>query len=155
MERAVAPFFRSDLPNFRRQPAGNVVAVFPGNHAHALLFRYAPRPAVRNSFGNTQQRKFEGVKPIVGHCFTSLGHQTLSLPWQTQPESAIIGFTAEQADSADQLARGAFQAKRPRPFVAMGDSRQDDIAIIRETTIRWIRPRHRISDVADDLPMRK
>src|SRR6185437_404838 len=153
MERAVAPFFRSDLPNFRRQPAGNVITVFPGNDAHALLFRYAPRPAVRNSFGNTQQRKFEGVKPIVGHRFTSLGHQTLSLPWQTQPESAIIGFTAEQADSADQLARGAFQAKRPRPFVATRDGGQCDITVKLVSAIGWIRPGHGVSDVADNLPM--
>lgn len=150
-----APFFRGDLPNLRWQSARNVLAVFPGDHAHALLFRYSARPGVGNRFGNAKHGELEHFKPVVSHCITCFGHQALMLPRQPQPEAAIISFTSEQANCADQLVRGASQAKRPGPFISAFDSRQGDITIVGVTTIRWIRPRHHVSDVADNLPVGK
>jgi hypothetical protein len=70
-----------------------------------------------------------------------------------RPETAIVSFTSEQANCADQLVRGASQAKRPGPFISAFNGRQGDITIVRVTAIRWIRPRHHVSDVADDLPV--
>jgi hypothetical protein len=102
-----APLGRCDLPYLRWQSARNVVAVFPGDHAHALLFRYSARSGVGNRFGNAKHGKLEHFKPVVSYCVTCFGHQTLTLPRQSQPETAIISFTSEQANCADQLVRGA------------------------------------------------
>jgi hypothetical protein len=125
----------------------------PGDHAHSLLFRYSARPGVGNRFGNAKHRELEHFKPVVSYCVTCFGHQALTLPRQSQPETAIVSFTSEQANCADQLVRGASQAKRPGPFISAFNGRQGDITIVRVTAIRWIRPRHHVSDVADDLPV--
>ena len=149
------PLFRCDFPYFRRQTARNVIAVFPADDAHALLFRYSSRGGIGNGLGNTQHRKFEHFKPIVSYRVTSLGHQPLAVPGQAQPETAIVGFTTEEADRSDQLVRDRFQAKRPGPFVSPRDSGQCDVTIKLESAIGWIRPRHSVSDIANNLPMRK
>jgi hypothetical protein len=42
---------RGDLPDFRRQAAGDVIAILDDGHAHALFFGNAARACVINSLG--------------------------------------------------------------------------------------------------------
>src|SRR5712664_366082 len=51
---AGAPFFGGDFPDFGGEAARDVVAVFRGDQAHALLFGDAARGGVGDGFGGAE-----------------------------------------------------------------------------------------------------
>src|ERR1700730_13169958 len=56
---AGAPLLRGDFPDFGGKAAGDVVAVFGGDQAHALFFGDATGGDVLNGFGSAQDREAE------------------------------------------------------------------------------------------------
>src|SRR5438309_912009 len=71
---AGAPFLGGDFPDFRGEAAGNIVAVFGGDEAHALLLGDTPRGCVADSFGRSQNREAERVKPEIRDGLAGLSH---------------------------------------------------------------------------------
>ena len=129
--------------------------LLPRNQAHAAFFRDAAGCSVGSRLGSPQQRKLEGVKPEVGNGFASLGHEALSVPGQSQPESTIDLFSFEQGYGADQPIRFRFQPERPMPLIPAIHSRKSCIAIVGVGAVRRIGPGNSIREIADDLPLRK
>src|SRR5260370_31961974 len=79
---AGAPFFRGYFPDFGREAAGDVLEVFGGDQAHALLLRDAARGDVTDGLGGAEDGEMERLEPKMGDGFAGLGHQTLALPRQ-------------------------------------------------------------------------
>src|SRR6266849_10297653 len=100
---AGAPFFGGDFPDFGGEAAGNVVAVFGGDQAHALLLGDAAGSDVGDGFGSAQHGKFESVEPKIGDGVAGFGHQALPLPREGEPKAAVVVFLVAQIDGADDL----------------------------------------------------
>src|SRR5882762_1857202 len=71
---AGAPFFGGDFPDFGGEAAGDIVAVFGGDQAHALLFGDAAGGNIGDGFRGAQDGKVEGVEPKIGDGFAGFGH---------------------------------------------------------------------------------
>ena len=56
---------------------------------------------VGNCFGRAQHWKLQNVEPIVGDGIAGLAHQTLPVPRQSEPKSAIMIFRSHQTDAAN------------------------------------------------------
>src|SRR5712691_9277910 len=87
---AGAPFLGGDFPDFGGEVAGNIVAVFDGDQAHALLFGDPAGGGVADGFGRAQYGKAKRVEPEIGDGFASFAHEPLALPCEAEPESAIV-----------------------------------------------------------------
>jgi hypothetical protein len=77
------------------------------------------------------------------------------VPWQAQPESAVVRLPLMQADGADVLCRRLFQSQRSVPFVAALDGGKRDVTIEGERSISGIWPWNVGVQEPDDLPLRK
>src|SRR5208282_745146 len=150
---ALMPLLGRDLPDFRRQSAGNEVSLFGGHDAHSLSFRNAARGLVGHRLGRSEDRKFQNVEPIVGDHFAGFTHQAPPLPRQAEPESAIVIFRSHQADRADHTGRIALEPQGPVPFFSAFDRRKSDISAIRQSTIGWIGPRHPSGQKLHEFPV--
>src|SRR4051795_13235226 len=111
------PFVRSDLPNLRGKASTDVVPFLGGDDAHALTFGDPAGCGIGYGFGHAEDRKAEHVEPIVVDGRGGFGHQTLTLPRQAEPESAIV-LSAHDTYAADEVLRRGFQTKGPMPLIA-------------------------------------
>jgi hypothetical protein len=152
---AGAPFFGRNFPDFGGEAAGNVVAVFGGDQAHALFFGDAAGGDVGDGFGSAENGEVKYIKPKIGNGFAGFGHQALALPGETEPEAAIVVFFFTEVDAADDLAGIGFQAKSPVPGFTAIDGREGDVANIAVGPIRGIGPGNLRGEVPDDFPMGK
>src|SRR6266852_4626411 len=98
---AGAPFFGGDFPDLGGKAAGDVVAVFGRDQAHALLFGDAAGSDVGDGFGGAKKGELERVDPKMGEGFAGFGHQALALPREGEPEAAVVVFFRAQVDAAD------------------------------------------------------
>jgi hypothetical protein len=73
---ACQPFFAGNLPDFRRQAAGDVIAIFNGDDAHALFLGDAARACIINSLVYAQKGHFEDAKPEIGDAIAGFEHQS-------------------------------------------------------------------------------
>src|SRR6202171_1344444 len=89
---ASAPFFGVDFPDFGGKAAGNVVALFGGDQAHALLFGDAARGGVGDGFGSAKNGEVQRIEPKIGDRFAGFAHEALALPGEAEPEAAIVVF---------------------------------------------------------------
>src|SRR6202012_2166880 len=80
---------------------------------------------------------------------------SLSLPWQGDPETAVVFFVLHQGDGANDLPGVGFSTKGPVPFVAAFHGRKCYVTIERIRAIRRIRPGDGVGKKAHNFPLRK
>ena len=152
---ASAPFLGGDFPDFGREAAGDIVAVFGADQAHALFFGDAAGGGVADGFGCAQDGEIERVEPEIGDRFAGLGHQALTLPGSAEPETSIFIFFFAQINAADNLVGIGFEAQRPMPRFAAFFRRKRHVANEVKGPVSWIGPGHMRCQVANDFPVRK
>ncbi len=129
--------------------------LLPRNQAHAAFFRDAPGRSVGRRLGSAQHRELEGVKPEVSDGFAGLGHEALSVPGQSKPESTIDFFSFHQGHAANQPVWFSLQPEGPMPLISAIHSRKSCVAIVGVGAVRRIGPGNSFRKIANDLPMRK
>ena len=133
-----SPLFGGDLPDLRRKAAGNVVALLNGDDAHALFLGNAARCGVWGRLWDPHHGEFQRFEPVVRDLLHGFRHQSLPLPGKPNPESAIVVAAPHQADTSYYKFGGRLQSQRPLPLVAALNRGQDDIAKMRQGSIRRI-----------------
>jgi hypothetical protein len=128
---------------------------FPGNQAHAAFFRDAAGCSVGGCLGGPQHWELEDVKPEVGNGFAGLGHEALSVPGQSKPESTIDVFSFQQGHAPNQPVWLSLEPEGPMPLIAASHGWKSCIAIVGVDAVRRIGPGNSFREIANDLPMRK
>ena len=99
------PFVGGDLPNLAGKSAGDEVSFFGGDEAHAGFFGDAAGGEIFDCLWGAHGFEAENVEPEVVDCDDCLGHQALAVPWEAEPEAAIVGCVFVQRDDADVMLR--------------------------------------------------
>lgn len=102
---------------------------------------------------NPENGESQHIEPAAGDRLACLGHQSLSLPGQPQPEPAVVGITPHQRNAADHLLGSDLEPQGPVPCLAPGDGGQGHVAAELQGAVRRIGPGHLGSQELDDLPV--
>jgi len=129
--------------------------LLPCDQAHAALFRDAAGCDVCSRLGSPQHRELKRVKPVIRDGFAGLGHEALSVPGQSKPESTIDVFSFQQGHAAYQLVWFGLEPESPMPLISAIDRRKNCIAIVGVGAVRRVGPGNSFREIANDLPMRK
>jgi hypothetical protein len=149
------PFDCGHLPDLAGESPGDEVALLRVDYAHACLFRDASRGGVPDCLGGAKDGEAKDAEPEVVYRGDGLGHQTLALPRNAEPEAAIIAVAFAEQDGSYVVLGRLFESQRPVPLVAATDGREGDVAIVGEGSVGGVRPRHDGVQQPDDLPVGK
>jgi hypothetical protein len=149
------PFVCGHLPYFGGQCAGDEVALFGGDDAHAGLLRDASGGEISDRLGGAKDGESEDIEPEVIYGADGLGHKALAVPWQAEPEAAIIGLALDERDGSDVVLGGLLESQRPVPFVAALDGGERCVAVVGESSVGGVGPGDDGVQQPDDLPVGK
>jgi hypothetical protein len=149
------PFDSGHLPDLAGESPGDEVALLRGDYSHAGLFRDSSRCEVSDCLGGAKDGEAKDAEPEVVYGGDGLGHQTLALPWNAEPEAAVIEVAFAEQDGSYVVFGRVFESEGPVPLVAATDRREGDVAIVGEGSVGGVRPGNDGVQEPDDLPVGK
>src|ERR1035441_2641967 len=115
--------------------AADIILFSMTDEPHALLLGDAARGVVADCLGDTKHLEAEHIEPEVVDPDAGFAHQSLPTPLGVQPEAAVVVFSPDERDGADDAVRLGTQPDSPMPGFTALYLRQRDVPDISKRAV--------------------